>query len=136
MARLIKRGKVYYEQYYVGGKKKKVSLETISLQIAKEKLRQHESAGYRGEEVAIPTKTPIARVVGDFVRNMFGKKRARNAGKDVYYLREAFGPICPELQIKNEKISRKGKKRPANKTEEICLVRFRRFSPSQNRATV
>ena len=47
MASLKKRGNIYYEQYYVGGKKKRVSLETSSLQIAKEKLRQHESARFR-----------------------------------------------------------------------------------------
>ncbi|MGD0230368.1 MAG: site-specific integrase [Syntrophorhabdales bacterium] len=110
MASLKKRGKRYYMQYYVGKKKVTKSLGTSSLQIAKEKLRQHESASFRGEEVVMPTRTPIAEVVGAFVGNMIGKKRMRNAAKDVYYLREAFGPVCPELQIKNEKISRKGKK--------------------------
>ena len=56
------------------------------------------------------------------MKNLLGKKRARNAAKDAYYLREAFGPVCPELAIKNEKISekkgktsKKGKKRPAVK---------------------
>ena len=107
---------MYYEQYYVAGKKKLVSLCTSSLQIAKEKMRQHESARFRGEEIAIPTKTPIGVVVGVFVRNMLGKKRERNVKKDVYYLREAFGPVCEELKIKNERISKKGKKRPARKS--------------------
>lgn len=116
MASLKKRGGIYYEQYYVGDKKKLVSLRTSSLQIAKEKLRQHESARYWGEEIIMATRTPIADVAGNFVRNMLGKKRARNAAKDVYYLREAFGPVCPELRIRNENISRKGKKRPAIKT--------------------
>ncbi|OPY63424.1 MAG: hypothetical protein A4E57_03782 [Syntrophorhabdaceae bacterium PtaU1.Bin034] len=46
---------------------------------------------------------------------MIGKKRMRNAAKDIYYLREAFGSVCPELRIKNEKISRKGKKRSSIK---------------------
>ena len=67
----------------------------------------------------MPTKTPVAQVVGAFVRNMFAKKRARNAAKDVYYLREAFGEICPELRIRNERISRKGKKRPSRKTPKV-----------------
>jgi integrase len=124
MASLKKRGKRYYEQYYVGRKKVTKSLGTSSLQIAKEKVRQHESARFRGEEAGIPTKTPIAKVVGDFVRNLFGKKRARNAGKDLYYLREAFGPVCPELQIKNAKISRKGKKRPSNKAPKVIEASY------------
>jgi len=67
----------------------------------------------------MPTKTPVAQVVGAFVRNMFAKKRTRNAAKDVYYLREAFGEICPELRIRNERISRKGKKRPSRKTPKV-----------------
>ncbi|HUJ89331.1 MAG TPA: hypothetical protein VLX12_03985 [Syntrophorhabdales bacterium] len=89
MASLMKRGKIYYEQYYVGKKKKLRSLNTSSLQIAKDKLRQHESARFRGEEVVIPTKTAIAQVVGAFVRNLLGRKRARNAAKDGYYLRDS-----------------------------------------------
>jgi hypothetical protein len=78
MASLKKRGGIYYEQYYVGDKNKLVSLRTPSLQTAKEKLRQQKSAGYRGEETVMPTRTPTADVVGKFVRNMPGKKRARN----------------------------------------------------------
>ncbi|RNC68700.1 MAG: hypothetical protein ED859_09250 [Desulfuromonadales bacterium] len=35
-----KARKTYYAQYYVGGRQKRVNLETTSLQIAKEKLRQ------------------------------------------------------------------------------------------------
>jgi hypothetical protein len=85
MASLIQRGKVYYEQYYVGEKQKRASLNTTSLQIEKEKLRQHESARFRGEEILIPTKTPIAQVVGAFVNNMIGKKKHCNAAKDIYY---------------------------------------------------
>jgi hypothetical protein len=78
MASLKKRGKRYYEQYYVGKKQVTKSLGTSSLQIAKEKLRQHESARFRGEEAVMPTRTPIPQVVGAFVRNMRGKKRLRN----------------------------------------------------------
>jgi hypothetical protein len=56
MASLKKRGKRYYEQGYNGRKKVVKALGTSSLQIAKEKLRQHESARFRGEEIAIPAK--------------------------------------------------------------------------------
>ncbi len=115
MAGLLKRGRKYYAVYYVGSKQKRVSLGTSSLQIAKEKLRQLESSLFREEELALPTKTSLSVVIGAFVRNIMGKKRSRNAAKDVYYLREAFGPVCPELQIKNEKISRRGKKRSSIK---------------------
>jgi hypothetical protein len=51
MASLVKRkeSKKYYVQWRVGKKLKRRSLETTSPQIAKEKLRQFESAFYRGE---------------------------------------------------------------------------------------
>ncbi|HEY3309365.1 MAG TPA: hypothetical protein VGJ93_12990 [Desulfuromonadaceae bacterium] len=63
MACLIKRGNVYYAQYYIARKPRRVSLETDLLPVAKEKLRQLESSLYRGETVPLPTKTPIPKVV-------------------------------------------------------------------------
>ena len=46
MASLVKRGSKYYLQWWVGKKLKRRSLLTSSYQIAKEKLRQSESAQY------------------------------------------------------------------------------------------
>ncbi|WP_156912218.1 hypothetical protein [Citrifermentans bremense] len=51
MARLKKRGRAYYAQYYENGKQKRANLHTESLQVAKEKLRQIESAQFREEEM-------------------------------------------------------------------------------------
>lgn len=48
MASLKKRGDTYQIQWYEGGRQRRRSLGTDSLQIAKEKLRQFESAQYRG----------------------------------------------------------------------------------------
>ncbi len=59
MASLRKRGNVYYAQYYVGKRQKRVSLETSSLQVAKEKIRQIESALVREVDIPLPTKTPV-----------------------------------------------------------------------------
>lgn len=115
MAGLIKRGKKYYAVYYVGKKQKRVALETDSLQLAKDKLRDIESALFRGNDPQLPTKTPIADVVKDYIENMRTRKTATSVTRDIYYLREAFGPICEELTIKNKKISDKGKKCPTNK---------------------
>ena len=50
MATLIKRGKSYSAQYSVGGKVRRVALATRNLQIAKEKLRQLESALVRQDD--------------------------------------------------------------------------------------
>ncbi len=112
MASLKKRGKTYYAQYYLGGEQKRVSLGTNSLQIAKEKIRQIESALARGTDIPLPTKTPIAEVVAAYVQHLHTVKTHRNAQRDIYYLRETFGPICPAIKLKNDKISEKGKKRP------------------------
>lgn len=109
MAGLHKRGSIYYAIYYVGKKQKRVSLETSSLQLAKEKLRQLESALYRGNDNSLPTKTPIADVVTNYIEHMKTRKTAKSVTRDVSYLREAFGPICPALAIKNAKLSSKRK---------------------------
>lgn len=115
MASLKKRGKTYYAQYYLGGEQKRVSLGTNSLQVAKEKIRQIESALARGTDIPLPTKTPIAEVVAAYCDYLHTVKTHRNAQRDIYYLRESFGPICPTLKLKNNKISEKGKKRPCRK---------------------
>ena len=60
MASLIKRGKKFYIQYYLSGKPKRRSLGTESLQVAKERLRQFESALVCGLENPLPSRTPIA----------------------------------------------------------------------------
>ncbi|HEY3309366.1 MAG TPA: site-specific integrase [Desulfuromonadaceae bacterium] len=51
---------------------------------------------------------------------MFSAKTARSVVRDIAYLRDAFGPCCKQLEIKNKKISEKGVKRPAQiKTNKI-----------------
>lgn len=118
MASLKKRGNIYYAQYYVGTKQKRINLGTGSLQIAKEKLRQMESSLYRGDDIPLPTKTPIAKIVAEYVDYMRIHKTARSVERDLYYLRETFGPICPALEIKNRKISDKGKRTPSRNTAQ------------------
>jgi hypothetical protein len=63
MASLKKRGDVYYAQYYEHGKQKRKNLETGSLQLAKDKLREIESALYRGNDLPTVTKTPLPKVI-------------------------------------------------------------------------
>jgi integrase len=125
MASLKKRGNSYYAQYYLNGKQKRLNLDTSSLQVAKEKVRKIESAFYRGDDIPLPTKTPISQVVTDYIEYMRTRKTARSVERDTYYLRETFGPICPALTLKNSKISAKGKKRPTHHApqyiEAICF---------------
>lgn len=124
MASLLKRGKSYYAQYYEGMRQRRVCLHTSSLQIAKEKVRQIESAHLRGMENPLPTRTPLHKVVQAYLQYLPTVKTAANVRRDAYYLRSAFGQICPELEIKNEKISRKGIKCPSRKETPPISAKF------------
>src|SRR5688500_15074783 len=67
MAGLKQRGSVWYLTYYSNRKKRLVSLETDSLQVAKEKKRQFESTQARGGGSSLPTRTPIVEVLTCYV---------------------------------------------------------------------
>jgi integrase len=112
MASLKKRGPVYYIQFYVGTTQRRISTETGSFQIAKEKLRQFESAEAREEGTGLPTKTPIAEVLTAYVAHIRASKTAKSAQTDIYYLRDAFGPICDAVKVTSRILSAKAKKRP------------------------
>ncbi len=100
MASLVKRNKVYYLQWYTVGKKlNRRSLNTTSYQIAKEKLRQFESAQFRGEASPLPTKTPLEKILTEYVKHMEAIKTAKSVQTDVYYLRTMFGDHCDALKI-------------------------------------
>ena len=109
MACLWKRGKTYYARYYVGGKQKAVCLETGSYPIAKEKLRQIESKTAMGLELPLPTKTPVKEVVAAYVAHIRNALTPNSVKVETYYLRDMFGPICPELQASRGKNNRKHK---------------------------
>src|SRR5688572_30671026 len=111
MAWLIKRGPVYYIRYSIAGRKRKLSTDTDNFQLAKEKLRRFESAQARGES-SLPTKTPIADVLTAYVAHIRSVKTAKSAQTDIYYLRDAFGPVCDAVKVTSRKVSSKAKKRP------------------------
>lgn len=110
MAHLFKRGKRYYIKYYLAGKQKEKSLGTDSLQLAKELQRQFESGQTRGEQNPLPSRTPLAEVLTAYVQHIRAIKTAKSAQNDIYYLREAFGPICEALTITSRTPSSKTRK--------------------------
>ncbi|MFT3786033.1 MAG: tyrosine-type recombinase/integrase [Tepidisphaeraceae bacterium] len=112
MASLIERNGIYYIQYCVSGKARRVSSQTDSLQLAKEKLRQFESAQLRGHDNPLPTRTPIADVLERYVAHIRTHKTANSAQKDVYYLRDMFGVICPALMITSRNVTSACRKKP------------------------
>lgn len=111
MASLYERNGTYYLKYYVGGKQKKKSLRTDSLQIAKEKKRRFESAQASGNDNPLPTRTPIPDVLEPYTQHIRAVKTAKAAQNDVYYLREMFGPVCPGLTITSRTPSLKTRKK-------------------------
>jgi hypothetical protein len=113
MASLKKRGPVDYNQFYVGDKQPRISTETGSFQIAKEKLRRFESAEARGEGSPLPSKTPITNVLTAYVAHIGVSKTAKSAQTDIYYLRDAFGPICDAVKVTSRNLSTKAKKKTA-----------------------
>ena len=137
MASLKKRGNSYYAQYYVGTQQKRVNLYTESLQIAKEKLRQLESALFLETDIPLPTRTSLAQIVKEYVDYLYTVKTDKNAQKIVSYLRQIFGPICPKLKIKNSKISITAVKRKAiRETPPIEMTYFEQISTADTRGRI
>jgi hypothetical protein len=124
MASLKKRGSTFYIQYYCGAKQHRVSAGTDSLQIAKEKLRQFESAQMRGDGTFLPTKTPLPDIIGAYVTHIRAVKTAKSAQTDIYYLRNMFGDICPALQVTSRKVTAAIKKRPPKPGIDVILAKM------------
>jgi hypothetical protein len=118
MACLKIRGKTFYTQYYVGRRQKRVCLDTTSLQIAKEKLRQLESALHRGEGTPLPTRTKIEDILQHYADHVRTVKTPKSAQTDIYYLRQMFGSICPALQVNSRKQTVRAMKRPPKEGQD------------------
>ena len=112
MASLIKRNGTFYLQWRVGGQIRRRSLHTPVLQLAKEKLRQFESARHRGLDDSLPTRTPLPEILDAYVQHVRQVKTPKSAQTDIYYLREAFGSICEGLRITSRKVTEASRKRP------------------------
>lgn len=99
MASLGQRNGTFYIQWYEGGKQRRRSLRTDSLQIAKEKQRQFESAQFQGHDCPLPTRTPVGEIVAAFIEHMKTKRPESSWRKDFGYLRDLFGECCDELRV-------------------------------------
>lgn len=123
MASLLKRGRVYYAKYRVGSKQRLISLQTRSRPLALDKLRKIESSLATGAELPLPTRTPLPEVLSAYVAHVRAAKTRNTAKSELYYLRDLFGPVCPELE---EPVrpgpKRTSRRRPAiGHLEAICL---------------
>ena len=119
MAGLKQRGSNWYLTYYVGTQRRTVSLNTDNKKVALEKRRQFESAQLREADSPLPTRSTAAEVVGRYVDYIRTRKTANSAQKDVYYLRDVFGPICPQLEVTSRRVTAACKKRPVRSDAKL-----------------
>ena len=124
MAGIFQRGKKWYLFYSVGKKQKRVALDTPCKQLAEEKLRQFESAQFRGASNPLPTKTPLAQIIERYVFQLKARSKEGNVKKVVSYLRGTFGQITDCLKITNQKIADKSVKCPSPKKIDLIEVRY------------
>ena len=82
MASLVRRGKTYYLQWRIGSRIKRRSLRTTSTQIAREKLRQFESAQFKGEESLGPTRTKLTDILTRYAEHVRVTKTPKSAQTD------------------------------------------------------
>jgi integrase len=65
-----------------------------------------------GGDNPLPTRTPLDAVLTAYVSHIRNVKTAKSCQTDIYYLRDAFGPVCEALKITSRKVSAQTKKRP------------------------
>lgn len=106
MASLKKRNGIYQIQWYENGKQRREGLRTNSLQVAKEKLRQFESAQFQGVDCPLPTRTPVGEIVEAYMEQMKVLRAKRSWSKDLSYLRASFGECCEGLVVASGRAKR------------------------------
>src|SRR5262249_33754913 len=85
----------------------------------------------QGDDNPLPSRTPIAEVLAAYAEHVRTIKTAKSAQTDIYYLREAFGPVCEGLKItsrivtetsRKQQLVREGKKaKPQHPIEAGCF---------------
>jgi len=82
--------------------------------VAKEQIRQIESSQARGRSDFLPPPTLLSEILSRYVSHIRVIKTPKRAQTDCYYLCDAFGLLCPALQITKRKPSAKLKKWSGN----------------------
>jgi integrase len=98
MASLLRRGNKYYVRVYLNGKQKDISTKTSSLQLAKKVLQKVEYENATGQ-LGAATRTPVPKLLSDFVAHLKVKHRIKSFNNDLSRLRTIFGPMVPELEL-------------------------------------
>ena len=104
MASLLKRGRKFYVRVYVNGKAKDIATKTTNVKIAEKVLQKIEYESATGQ-LATATKTPLPKLLEDFVSHLKASHRDKSVKNDTSRLRVVFGPISSAL----EPVARKAK---------------------------
>ncbi len=116
MATVYRRGETWYGCFKHRGKKYRPSLNTPNKRLAEQRLRKIITDLEMGSG-GLPTKTPIGEVVSEFIQHLYAHHRKRAVDKEIYRLREFFGPVCPEFKRKPKLRMGVGMKRPKKRTK-------------------
>jgi integrase len=98
MASLLKRGNKFYVRVYVNGKAKDIATKSGNIRIAEKLLQRVEYENATGQ-VATATKTPLAKLLEDFVAHLRANHRDKSVKNDLSRLRMIFGPLTPALEF-------------------------------------
>ncbi len=115
MASLLKRGNRYYVRVYVNNKATDIATGTGNVKLAEKLLRKIEYEHGSGQLSAV-TRTPLGKLVGEFVNHLVASHRTKSVKNDTSRLRVIFGPIVPELAFARKGVApflgeEKGKRR-------------------------
>jgi site-specific recombinase XerD len=130
---LKKRNNIYYLHYFENGHRLRRSLGTGGYQLALEKQRQFDSARARGQDIVLPTKTPLEDALEVYVQHMHVTRTARSVTADLSYLRSVFGEMCPALvpaksgTVKGYKSTKGAQVIHAQYLEQITTAQIARF---------
>ena len=98
MASLLKRGSKFYIRVYVNGKAKDIATKTTNIKIAEKLLQKVEYENATGQ-FATATRTPLAKLLEDFVAHLRANHRQKSVKNDLSRLRMIFGPLTPALEL-------------------------------------
>jgi integrase len=97
MASLLKRGDKFYVRVYMNGKAKDIATKSSNIKIAEKFLKKIEYESATGQ-LATATKTPMAKLLEDFVAHLKANHRVKSVKNDLSRLRVIFGPLTPALE--------------------------------------
>jgi integrase len=102
MASLLKRGNKFYVRIYVNGKAKDIATKSSNIKIAEKLLQRVEYENATGQ-LATATKTPLAKLLEDFVAYLRANHRNKSVKNDLSRLRMIFGPLTTALEFAAKK---------------------------------